>query len=264
VVVIDNASTDGTADLLHGSGLLQDGRVQLHQLPTNVGGAGGFRKGLELALQSAAEWFWLMDDDTIAAPNALAELHNAYDRFPPAEKPRLLASKVEWTDGTVHPMNLPTIKRAQLEPERAVLAAQCATMSLRWASFVSVLISRNAVEEFGLPWGDYFIWNDDTEYTARMLRQGFGVLVPHSVVVHKTVHKHSPMDAAPERSYYQVRNVLWMILRGDAWRTDEKLKIAVVHVQWIARYLARGRFSAARLRAVARGLWHGLTTAPAQ
>ncbi|MDY6214363.1 MAG: hypothetical protein SPH79_07730, partial [Schaalia hyovaginalis] len=41
---------------------------------------------------------------------------------------------------------------------------------IRTASFVAVLIDARAIREEGLPVADYFLWNDDFEYTARLLR----------------------------------------------------------------------------------------------
>ena len=262
ILVIDNASNDGTADLFASDA--PDPRIRYVRLDNNLGGAGGFHKGLELASEGTAEWFWLMDDDTVAKPDALAELISAWQRFPIEQKPRVLASKVEWTDGSLHPMNFPTIRRASTNREWAILAAQNSTLWVRWASFVSLLLHRSVVKDFGLPFADYFIWNDDTEDTARILREELGVLVPASVVVHKTPRPHGPQDASPERSYYQVRNVLWMILRSDAWTPDEKVKIGLIHLQWILRYLARSPFRADRLRAVFRGLRDGLVREPAR
>ncbi|MDQ6623530.1 MAG: glycosyltransferase family 2 protein [Verrucomicrobiota bacterium] len=260
VIVIDNASSDSTSELFARGPF--DPRVRYVRLPQNVGGAGGFAHGLKLARERKEEWFWLMDDDTIPSATCLAELLAAEERFPTTHKPVLLASKVVWTDRTLHPMNLPTIKRAQMDPEAALLAAEHATASVRWASFVSLLVHRSAVAAHGLPLADYFIWNDDTEYTARILREGFGVIAPRSVVMHKTPEKHSPMNAAPARAFYQVRNVLWMILRSDAWMADEKLKIGLIHLQWIWRYLRRAGFNPAALSAVARGLRDGLRRQP--
>jgi GT2 family glycosyltransferase len=51
-------------------------------------------------------------------------------------------------------------------------------------SFVSVLIPRWAIAEYGLPYADYFIWFDDREYTLRLTRRCPGVQVLDSVVVH--------------------------------------------------------------------------------
>jgi GT2 family glycosyltransferase len=52
---------------------------------------------------------------------------------------------------------------------------------------VSVLISREAVNKCGLPIKEFFIWNDDVEYTQRIVKHNLvGGLVEKSVVVHKT------------------------------------------------------------------------------
>ncbi len=42
------------------------------------------------------------------------------------------------------------------------------------------------VRERGLPVADYFLWNDDFEYSTRLIRGGVGLYCPASVVVHKT------------------------------------------------------------------------------
>jgi rhamnopyranosyl-N-acetylglucosaminyl-diphospho-decaprenol beta-1,3/1,4-galactofuranosyltransferase len=261
VLVIDNASSDGTEELFRDE-FRAEPRIRHVRLPKNVGGAGGFRHGLKMAHELGHQWFWLMDDDTIPSPGALEALLQAHDDFPAGEKPLMLSSKVMWTDGSPHSMNVPTVKRSQMDPAGMFLAAEHGTLSVRWASFVSLLISRRVVDEFGLPYSDYFIWNDDTEYTARVLRRGFGVAVPRSLVTHKTVGKHSPLEAAPARAFYQARNVLWMILRSPAWEPDEKLKIGAIHVAWLLKYLRRTRCSWAAVRAISRGVFDGLFKRP--
>ena len=73
ILVVDNASSDHTPDVVAkatAAGL----PIQYERLDQNVGGAGGFSRGVELALESGAEWLWLMDDDVEVLPGAVDAL----------------------------------------------------------------------------------------------------------------------------------------------------------------------------------------------
>ncbi|RIJ57835.1 glycosyltransferase, partial [Clavibacter phaseoli] len=71
VVVVDNASSDGTAGVVGE----RFPRADLVVLPRNTGGAGGFTVGIARAVAvHGADAVWLMDDDTVPDPGALAAL----------------------------------------------------------------------------------------------------------------------------------------------------------------------------------------------
>jgi GT2 family glycosyltransferase len=261
ILVINNASTDDTLQLLEAEFPSQSfAQIAVHTLPANVGGAGGFHEGMKRASVEGCDWLWLLDDDTITRPETLAELLAAHSRFPPDRRPDIVASKVVWTDGSLHYMNSPW--RRLDDPEGAFDAAACATMPLRAATFVSVLIHRSCVEEFGLPLADYFIWGDDVEYTARILRKRRGVAVPASVAVHETAINHTAMNAAPPKFYYFVRNELWLTFRSSALTQKERLKRIVATVTHTARYLAARNFELPALKFVGLATWHAITLRP--
>ncbi len=178
--VVDNASTDGTSDMV--ADRYPD--AVLHTLPTNTGGAGGFAAGLAFALADGADLVWLMDDDTVPSPTALEELLHAYNEFP-GPRPAVVASKVVWTDGRDHPMNTPRARPgASREDFAAATAIGC--IPVRSASFVSLLVASDAVRVGGLPEADFFLWNDDFEFSTRLLRDRVGLYCPASVVEHRT------------------------------------------------------------------------------
>jgi rhamnopyranosyl-N-acetylglucosaminyl-diphospho-decaprenol beta-1,3/1,4-galactofuranosyltransferase len=182
ILVVNNNSTDGTTEWLN----KQPDLITIHQL--NKGGAWGFYTGLKEAYKTGADWFWVMDDDTIPSETALEKLVGAIG-LTKDEKDvfGFFASKVVWTDGSLHLMNKPGIA-TKFSGYRSFEYYQAkGIIPLSFNSFVSILISKEAVKKCGLPIKEFFIWNDDVEYTQRVLQYGFaGGLVEESVVVHKT------------------------------------------------------------------------------
>ena len=63
IVIVDNASTDGTQEMLVANGWRARNEVKLINMPTNSGGASGFTKGLEHAIGTGAELAWMRDED---------------------------------------------------------------------------------------------------------------------------------------------------------------------------------------------------------
>ena len=259
VLVIDNASTDGT-DVMLAEEFGHDQRIEVVRLNENVGGAGGFHEGIRRAAEGAQEWLWLLDDDTIARPDTVEELLAAWQRLPDDRKPELLASQAWWTDCSVHPMNMPHFRHEEADFE--FQAVDRGAISIRTATFVSLLMPRRCVAEFGLPFADYFIWRDDIEYTGRILRDRRGVLVVRSIVVHKTKTKYGPAQGSAERFYYFVRNGVWMHVRSGAWRRGEVVKLWGVFFHEIVNFLRATDELSAGLRSIARGFWDGFTKRP--
>ena len=256
ILVVDNASSDGTDAMLR-----EDfADLDVVRLAQNVGGSGGFHEGMRIAAEGDDEWLWLLDDDTIAQPDALEQLVAAWERFPEAYRPELLASVARWTDGGAHPMNVPHYRHEEAGFEYC--AIERGTISIRTATFVSLLVRRRCAVEFGLPLADYFIWRDDIEWTARVLKGKHGVLVPTSVVTHKTLTKYGPVQGPPERFYYFVRNGIWMHIRSSAWQRREVMKLWVVFVHEVFDFLRTTKHRAAGVRAILRGLRDGIFSRP--
>lgn len=256
VVVVDNASSDGTAAAVR-SGFPA---VQLAELGSNIGGAGGFAYGMALALAAGAGLIWLMDDDTVPGPDALRELMRARGSQP-GQPPALIASRVLWTDGREHPLNTPRRKPfATAAEQRAAAAAGC--IPIRSASFVSILVDAAECRERGLPQADYFLWNDDFEFTTRLLRHSTGWLCPASVVVHKTRTFGSTNVDPGERFYYEVRNKIWMLKAGTSLGPVERALYGGSTLRRWVRTFAASRDRAVLRSAFARGVAAGLRTSP--
>ncbi|MFI8596069.1 glycosyltransferase [Rothia koreensis] len=226
VVLVDNASTDGTPEFL--DELDYSLPIDVVRLRDNLGGAGGFTVGIDRALAvHDADLVWVMDDDTEPLAETLAESVSAWSSYAeaPEERPAFVASNVVWTDGREHPMNS-MIQRIGATPEQKARAAAVGGTTIRSGSFVSLLMDAAAMRRIGLPWADYFIWNDDFEYSTRLARFRDAVSLPASVVVHHT-KTFGTTDADPgPRFYNDVRNKLWVFTRSQSLAPWEKILYA--------------------------------------
>ena len=109
LIVVDNASDDGSgefaAEQLAAGGDWGE-RARLIRLGENTGGAGGFAVGIAAAVADPdVDWVWVMDDDTVPGPDALAGALAAHERYRETGQDDLavMGSRVVWVDGDDHP-----------------------------------------------------------------------------------------------------------------------------------------------------------------
>ena len=186
IIIVDNASTDGTDVFLEQykqDFALDKVLLDIIRLPHNVGGAGGFSAGMRRGYELGADFVWIFDDDGYPQPDALSKLVDGYGVAVAELGPNVpfACSMVKYIDGTICEMNnpVPTWDWGRLQAlgyNNLVMVSS--------ASFVSVLIPRWVMESFGLPYKEYFIWFDDAEYTMRISKVCPGVEVLDSVVMH--------------------------------------------------------------------------------
>src|SRR3954468_24833525 len=115
VLVVDNASTDGTGEWLATAG------VTAETLTSNTGGAGGFSHGLQRAIESGAELVWLMDDDGLPEPDCLGLLleREELDFWGPAvlaaQDPTRLCFPIRLPGGTTVVHDMASVERAAVD-----------------------------------------------------------------------------------------------------------------------------------------------------
>jgi len=213
VIVVDNASTDGTEDIMR----TRFADVTYVKLAENIGGAGGFHEGMKLAYEKGHDWIWVMDDDVIPMADALEKLENSPAML--QDKVYALASTVLKQDGSIFLIHRRQFDAKKLNEE--VISAEKYKddyFQMDTASFVGFLISRKAVQEVGLPLKDLFIYFDDTEYSQRIRRRGIMFTVRYSMGVHPQGWDYSYLSRLWQqplswRRYYSSRNYIYTCRR---------------------------------------------------
>lgn len=221
IVLVDNASSDGTFATLRERGYLPDppsfgggrvveirGRIPGHpglplfyrRLPENTGGAGGFHDGVKRGFEAGYSWLWLMDDDVEPTPACLRSLLS----FRPISlcihpsKRFEDGSRYEW-EGYISPL---TGRRVFLQDASFKQGrTYCETNT---GCFEGMLVHRRIVEKIGFPDRRFFIGSDDSVY-GFLAHQHTPVLYTRDPLINK---KASPVTGPiSDRSlYYGMRN----------------------------------------------------------
>lgn len=177
IIIIDNHSTDGTKEAIQQ--FIDKNQIQYCDTGANLGGAGGFSFGIKYAAEKGYEYVWVMDDDCMPNPDALAAFFAADEQL--KGQYGFLSSKVLWKDGNLCTMNL---QRETLTHNLQGFEKNLQPVVM--ASFVSLFLPTKIIKEMGLPIKEFFIWTDDWEYTRRISRKYKCYAVADSVVVHKS------------------------------------------------------------------------------
>ena len=208
ILVVDNNSTDGTEECVRS--FVEAGKICYYNTMENLGGAGGFRIGLELALKKGYSYMWMMDDDTLPQEDALKELFNADKRL--CGEYGFLSSVALWNDGALCNMNIQRIginKKVQDYTDISPVIM---------ATFVSFFIKAETIKCVGFPIKDFFIWADDLEYSRRISKRLPCYMVPQSKVVH-CMNSNQKVGIAEEsidrlwRYKYLYRNEVYVFRR---------------------------------------------------
>ncbi len=218
VLIIDNASTDGTGTWL------MDVPVTSRTLSLNTGGAGGFHEGLGWALERGADLVWLMDDDGLPGPGCLTALleHGDLDFWGPVVVDQGDPERL------VFPIRLPGGTRTVRRMVDVRAAAADGVIADVVIPFNGVLVTRDLVARIGLPRAEFFIWGDDVEYLWRAAESGARTATVVDAVIHhpavgdlgtpmmfgRTTYNHTPSDL---KHYCMARNNTVNLRRYRGW-----------------------------------------------
>jgi rhamnopyranosyl-N-acetylglucosaminyl-diphospho-decaprenol beta-1,3/1,4-galactofuranosyltransferase len=186
IIVIDNASTDSTAQLLAD----QFPSATNVRMAYNTGGAGGFHVGIAKAMLNGADWIWLMDDDGYPEPDTLTRLLACDDRL---DVMNPIVSCIDDPGALAFSLRI-----------NGALTRDVGEVMRAWASsgivpdeinpFNGTLVRAEVVRRFGNVKAEMFIWGDEVEFVLRMLQAGVRVGTVTSARFHHPLNRRKTFD----------------------------------------------------------------------
>ena len=206
-VVVDNASSDGTAALVR----QRHPSVRVVESGRNVGFAKASNIGIR---QTAGELVLLLNPDTIVRSGALDRLIAALTEEPRAAivGPRLMDSqgRAELSFGSmISPLSELRQKILVRGHQRRLplISAYVEALTRRarevdWVSGACLLVRRTDAESVGLMDERFFVYTEDVDFCASIRARGRKVLfVPQAEIVHVRGQSVAGVPAAAGRTY---------------------------------------------------------------
>jgi GT2 family glycosyltransferase len=263
ILIVNNGSTDGTKEFLDN----QTDITVIHQ--SNVGGAGGFYTGLKYACEHGYDCAWIMDDDVLPDKDALKNLIEKREYLiNNGESVGYVCSRV--TDNAGESVNVPLVDSRPDEKTGYANWPKYVSkgiVKVQLATFVSVLIPCRIVYELGLPYKEFFIWGDDTEYTYRISNKYPSYMIAESVVKHLRAGNGKPptiltMDN-PQRICmlrYQIRNTHFLDRKLSRVSLAKRILTYLKEICLAMKFLIKGEFL--KTRTLLNGCMKGLLFNP--
>jgi GT2 family glycosyltransferase len=252
-IVLDNASTDGSAAAVAAA----YPEVRVIALERNLGYAGNNNVGIAAALEEGADWVFVLNEDTVLAPECITAL--------------IAAGEQDARTGIVGPMvyhhdepgviqsaggRLSRSWESFHEGENAADRGQFSSpRHVEWISGCAILVRREVIEQVGAIDARYFYYWEETEWCLRAGRAGWKVVhVPQARLWHKGVRRD--YRPAPTVTYYATRNRLLTLAKHRApvrvW-VGTGFQIARTLTSWTVRPKWR------EMHAHRHAMWRGAT-----
>ena len=206
VIVVDNASTDGSFEALR-TEYHQSHQIFFLQNSDNLGFARGMNVGIRFAFELGAQYIWLLNQDAIAERDSLkllVQLFEAHEFIGMASpiissppKPKEKKSNLWFSGGRIDWLRsraVHTKPKSRETPFETGFLSGCALM-----------LRVSALRTVGLFDEHFFLYYEDADLSLRMKRAGFRLIVhPKAFVSHAETS-----DNNPQKTYWLVRSGLY-------------------------------------------------------
>ena len=207
IIVVDNASTDGTVEYLKE----HFPYLTLLVNSVNTGGSGGFTRGLQYAFeQEGYDYYWLLDNDVVVSKDALSHLVSTLEKNRNIAVAGSQMCQLDNPEVTNEVGAYVNFHRGHLVLNRHLTRKRNNLSGLYDVDYVaaaSMLVRSEVAQKAGL-WEDFFIHFDDVDWCLRIKKAGHRIVgVADSVIWHLSAAE----KPVTWQHYYDVRNMLYLL-----------------------------------------------------
>ncbi|MRS15080.1 glycosyltransferase [Enterobacteriaceae bacterium RIT691] len=210
IMVVNNGSSDGTEDWLN---TLTEGSIVVLNLPTNIGGAGGFKAGSQYICDNIpTDWVFFYDDDAYPESDIIKKFSKIE-----CGKYEVYAAFVRDLKGNSCPMNLPFSKipltlldtiRYIKNKERFIPAINKRT-EVQTVSFVGMIIRSTLLKKNTKKIHDeLFLYFDDLYFGYQLFLSGEKICYVPELIFNHDVSIQGKVISPEWKAYYLCRNLI--------------------------------------------------------
>lgn len=280
VVVVDNASTDGSLEELEdrwGS----DGRVHIIPLDENYGFSRANNEGIRWSIEQGIRYFLLLNNDTEIEPDTVGHMMDYHRKTGRIVVPKILYADRRDTIWCAGGSFTPVIRKAvqrglnrkdggkpgprkrsyrniagqqteeidQISQNGRSHAQYSSSGRCQFANGCAIFLSREIVERVGYLDERFFLYYEDTEYSMRAAARGVEIGYCAAAVVYHKVNGSTGGNGKPANAYYITRN--WLLcnsihMRGKKHVNGRFLLFFIYFVcnraAWFLIWLAQGKW----------------------
>jgi GT2 family glycosyltransferase len=215
VMVVDNASSDGSVDVIR----REFPSVELIANEANLGFAGGNNVGIKKALEGGAGYVLLLNNDTIVEPDFLAGMVDVAESddsigmvgpkicyFADPSKIWAIGGSVNMYTGRIGNMN-----------DKADQSLFHGTVYVNYVTGCALLARSEVVKKIGVLDEDYFLYFEDTDWNMRARNAGYRAVIDCDVrILHKSGMAVQKIKGS--NYYYMARNIPLFVSRNGRLR----------------------------------------------
>lgn len=259
IVVVNNGSTDGTQAWL---ATLSDPRVIVLNLPSNSGGAGGFKAGSQYLCDNVdSDWVFFYDDDAWPESDAL-------EKFAQLEKAncRVFTALVKDLQGQPCPMNMPFAKVPSsfmdtlryIRNPAAFLPSVSRACAVQTVSFVGMIIQRDVLQKrLHSIHDELFLYFDDLYFGYQLTLDGEAIRYSPEVIFTHDVSIQGKCIVPEWKVYYLCRNLLLAKTIFPRVAIFSRLSILLRLIKYVS-ILPWQRNKLLYFKYLRRGIFHGV------